>query len=69
MLMFIVLFAGTMLTSCEKCTTCKIANDGSGKEKVFPEYCTRNKKDMQSFKDAVKKEADEKFVAWSCNDK
>jgi hypothetical protein len=57
------------LSSCEKCTTCKVSNDGNGNELTYPEYCSRNKEDIESFKKEVEAEANKNFTLYSCNDK
>ena len=56
-------------SSCQKCTTCKVANDGNGNELTYPEYCSRNKDDIETFKKEVEAEANKNFTLYSCNDK
>lgn len=65
---FLQLAVLILLSSCKKCTTCKISNDGSGYEKTFPEYCA-SKQDVDRFKEDVAKEAAANFSKHSCNDK
>jgi hypothetical protein len=57
-----------ILYSCNKCTTCKISNDGTGQEKTYPEYCA-SKDDVERFKEDVAAEASANFSRYSCNDK
>jgi hypothetical protein len=56
-------------SSCKKCTTCKVSNDGNGNELTYPEYCSRNKEDIETFKKEIEAEANKNFTLYTCNDK